>query len=83
MRLPCARRTLLLVIGVPLVLALHSHPAHGWAIGSQLDNARVAFFRIHANSPPTGEAPPPVTALGRTDSWWSTQVGHRAQNMHY
>ena len=39
MRFTCARRTLLLVIGAPLVLALPSHPAHGWAIGSQLDSA--------------------------------------------
>ena len=39
MRLTFARKTLLLVFGAPLVLALQSHPAHGWAIGSQLDNA--------------------------------------------
>jgi len=36
MRITCARRTLLVVIGAPLVVALQSHPAHGWAIGSQL-----------------------------------------------
>jgi hypothetical protein len=39
MRFTSTRRTLLLVIGAPLVLALQSQPAHGWAIGSQLDNA--------------------------------------------
>src|ERR1043165_5254251 len=32
-------RTSLLVIGASLILALQSHPARGWAIGSQLDNA--------------------------------------------
>ena len=39
MRFTCACRTLLLAIGAPFVLALPSHPAHAWAIGSQLDNA--------------------------------------------
>lgn len=32
------RRTWLLVIGAPLILALQSHPTHAWSIGSQLDN---------------------------------------------
>jgi hypothetical protein len=39
MRFTSTRRTLLLVIGAPIVLALQSHPAHAWGIGSQLDNA--------------------------------------------
>jgi uncharacterized protein (TIGR03382 family) len=33
------RRTSWLTIGASLVLALQSHPAHAWSIGSQLDNA--------------------------------------------